>query len=197
MRPPGHGEPGPYSKPARPLEEAAKRRPPTGFAPLPMGRLRTARGCVSSSTGVSGNRGAVAYALQQLINGVTLGMIYGLIAVGYTMVYGIIGMINFAHGDIFMVGAFLSLIALLGPAAHRHHLRAAGAGAHADLRRRHRRPVRLDGRAPRLPPAARLVPPRAADQRDRHVDRAAELRAGEPGRAGQADGAAAARAASS
>ncbi len=56
----------------------------------------------------------MAYALQQLINGVTLGMIYGLIAVGYTMVYGIIGMINFAHGDIFMVGAFLSLIALLG-----------------------------------------------------------------------------------
>jgi len=56
----------------------------------------------------------VAYALQQLINGLTLGMIYGLIAVGYTMVYGIIGMINFAHGDIFMVGAFLSLIALLG-----------------------------------------------------------------------------------
>jgi branched-chain amino acid transport system permease protein len=59
----------------------------------------------------------VAYALQQLINGVTLGMIYGLIAVGYTMVYGIIGMINFAHGDVFMVGAFLSLIALTGMAA--------------------------------------------------------------------------------
>ena len=56
----------------------------------------------------------MAYALQQLINGVTLGMIYGLIAVGYTMVYGIIGMINFAHGDIFMIGAFLSLISLLG-----------------------------------------------------------------------------------
>jgi len=56
----------------------------------------------------------LSYALQQLINGVTLGMIYGLIAVGYTMVYGIIGMINFAHGDIFMIGAFLSLIALLG-----------------------------------------------------------------------------------
>ena len=59
----------------------------------------------------------MAYALQQLINGVTLGMIYGLIAVGYTMVYGIIGMINFAHGDIFMVGAFLSLISLLGLAS--------------------------------------------------------------------------------
>ena len=41
-------------------------------------------------------------------------MIYGLIAVGYTMVYGIIGMINFAHGDVFMVGSFLSLIALTG-----------------------------------------------------------------------------------
>src|SRR3978361_21361 len=40
-------------------------------------------------------------------------MIYGLIAVGYTMVYGIIGMINFAHGDIFMVGAFIALIAFL------------------------------------------------------------------------------------
>ncbi len=58
--------------------------------------------------------GILAYALQQLINGVTLGMIYGLIAVGYTMVYGIIGMINFAHGDVFMIGSFLSLIALTG-----------------------------------------------------------------------------------
>jgi len=54
----------------------------------------------------------LAYALQQLINGLTLGMIYGLIAVGYTMVYGIIGMINFAHGDVFMVGAFIGIIVL-------------------------------------------------------------------------------------
>jgi branched-chain amino acid transport system permease protein len=54
----------------------------------------------------------MAYALQQLINGVTLGMIYGLIAVGYTMVYGIIGMINFAHGDVFMVGAFVAIIVM-------------------------------------------------------------------------------------
>jgi branched-chain amino acid transport system permease protein len=53
------------------------------------------------------------YFLQQLINGVTLGSIYGLIAIGYTMVYGIIGMINFAHGDIFMVGGFIALIAFL------------------------------------------------------------------------------------
>ena len=53
------------------------------------------------------------YFLQQLINGVTLGAIYGLIAIGYTMVYGIIGMINFAHGDIFMIGAFVGLITFL------------------------------------------------------------------------------------
>jgi len=55
----------------------------------------------------------MAYFLQQLINGLALGSIYGLIAIGYTMVYGIIGMINFAHGDIFMVGAFIALIAFL------------------------------------------------------------------------------------
>ncbi len=50
------------------------------------------------------------YFLQQLINGLTLGSIYGLIAIGYTMVYGIIGMINFAHGDIYMIGAFICII---------------------------------------------------------------------------------------
>jgi branched-chain amino acid transport system permease protein len=55
----------------------------------------------------------MAYFTQQLINAVTLGAIYGLIAIGYTMVYGIIGMINFAHGDIFMVGAFISLIGFM------------------------------------------------------------------------------------
>jgi branched-chain amino acid transport system permease protein len=53
------------------------------------------------------------YFLQQLINGLTLGAIYGLIAIGYTMVYGIIGMINFAHGEIYMIGAFVSLITFL------------------------------------------------------------------------------------
>ena len=47
------------------------------------------------------------HAMQYLINGLTLGAVYGLIAIGYTMVYGIIGMINFAHGDIFMVSAFI------------------------------------------------------------------------------------------
>jgi len=53
------------------------------------------------------------YFVQQLINGLTLGSIYGLIAIGYTMVYGIIGMVNFAHGDVFMLSAFIALILFL------------------------------------------------------------------------------------
>ncbi len=53
------------------------------------------------------------YFLQQIINGITLGSIYGLIAIGYTMVFGIIGMINFAHGDLFMVSTFVALIFFL------------------------------------------------------------------------------------
>ncbi len=53
------------------------------------------------------------YFLQQLINGIALGSIYGLIAIGYTMVYGIIGMINFAHGEVFMIGSFVALSVFL------------------------------------------------------------------------------------
>lgn len=48
---------------------------------------------------------------QQLINGVSLGSIYALIALGYTMIYGIIKLINFAHGDIYMVGAYFGFVA--------------------------------------------------------------------------------------
>ena len=48
--------------------------------------------------------------LQQLVNGIALGSVYALIALGYTMVYGIITLINFAHGEIFMVGAFIGLL---------------------------------------------------------------------------------------
>jgi len=48
--------------------------------------------------------------LQQIINGITVGSIYSLVALGYTMVYGIIKLINFAHGDIFMIGAFVGLL---------------------------------------------------------------------------------------
>jgi branched-chain amino acid transport system permease protein len=51
--------------------------------------------------------------VQQLINGLTLGSIYGLIAIGYTMVFGILNMVNFAHAGIFMVSSFIALNALL------------------------------------------------------------------------------------
>lgn len=49
---------------------------------------------------------------QQVVNGMVLGMIYGLIAVGYSMVYGVIGMINFAHGDVYMISAYITGITL-------------------------------------------------------------------------------------
>jgi len=49
---------------------------------------------------------------QQLVNGLSLGAIYALIAIGYTMVYGIIGMINFAHGEIYMIGSYVGLVTL-------------------------------------------------------------------------------------
>jgi branched-chain amino acid transport system permease protein len=52
------------------------------------------------------------YIIQQFINGISVGSIYALIALGYTMVYGIIKLINFAHGDVFMIGAFVSFYAV-------------------------------------------------------------------------------------
>lgn len=66
--------------------------------------------------------GAVRQFLQQVVNGTVLGATYGLIALGYTMVYGIIQLINFAHGEVFMVGAFAGL------SAHRWLLPDALAG---------------------------------------------------------------------
>ena len=50
--------------------------------------------------------------LQQLANGLILGSFYALVALGYTMVYGIIKLLNFAHGDLYMIGAFVGFIAL-------------------------------------------------------------------------------------
>jgi branched-chain amino acid transport system permease protein len=63
--------------------------------------------------------GAGAVYLQQFINGLTIGSVYALIALGYTMVYGVLEMINFAHGDVYMVGSFLGLfvLGLMGPMA--------------------------------------------------------------------------------
>ncbi|TMQ74107.1 MAG: branched-chain amino acid ABC transporter permease [Candidatus Eisenbacteria bacterium] len=66
--------------------------------------------------------------LQQLVNGVTLGLGYALIALGYTMVYGILRLINFAHGDVYMLGAFFGFYAarLTGAAVEPNPLKAAG-----------------------------------------------------------------------
>src|SRR5512147_845925 len=61
--------------------------------------------------------------LQQLINGLAQGSIYALIALGYTMVYGVLRFINFAHGDVYMVGAFLAY----------YIARSLGAGAHPSV----------------------------------------------------------------
>src|SRR6195256_2085382 len=65
--------------------------------------------------------------LQQLINGISLGAIYSLIALGYTMVYGVLRLINFAHGDVYMVGAFMGYYVANGIGARGAH--ALGLGA--------------------------------------------------------------------
>jgi branched-chain amino acid transport system permease protein len=52
--------------------------------------------------------------VQQLINGITLGGVYALVALGYTMVYGILELINFAHGEIYMLGAYIGILSLAG-----------------------------------------------------------------------------------
>ena len=54
----------------------------------------------------------IATLFQQLINGISLGSMYALIAIGYTMVYGVLRLINFAHGDIMMIGAFSAFFAM-------------------------------------------------------------------------------------
>lgn len=71
--------------------------------------------------------------LSQLINGLQLGSIYALVALGYSMVYGIIMLLNFAHGDIIMMGGYFALVSLGGqfqpcPGGDRHGGRVRGAG---------------------------------------------------------------------
>ena len=59
------------------------------------------------------------YFLDQLVAGLTLGSLYGLIAIGYSMVYGILKLLNFAHGEVFMIGSYIGFFVLtwLGGAA--------------------------------------------------------------------------------
>ena len=56
----------------------------------------------------------IFYFIQQLLNGLTIGSTYALIAIGYTMVYGIIGMINFAHGEVYMLGSYVAFMVMAG-----------------------------------------------------------------------------------
>ena len=105
------------------LREVHERRATLGCCTAGYGQTLTddepAHASATDSLGLFGNgrfefgQGPMVTFIQQLINGLTLGAVYGLIAIGYTMVYGIIGMINFAHGDIYMIGAFQSLIVIL------------------------------------------------------------------------------------
>jgi branched-chain amino acid transport system permease protein len=53
-----------------------------------------------------------SYLLDQLVAGVTLGSLYGLIAIGYSMVYGILKLLNFAHGEVFMIGSYIGFFVL-------------------------------------------------------------------------------------
>ena len=94
---------------------------------------------------------SLTFILNTLIAGLTIGSLYALIALGYTLVYGIIELINFAHGDVFMVGAFLSWLAL--NALFGRQLNANG-GAGVLIERFAYRPLR---RAPRLAPLVTAI----------------------------------------
>ena len=93
------------------------------------------------------------YFLQQMFNGVTLGSTYALIAIGYTMVYGIIGMINFAHGEVYMIGSYVSFMiiaALMMMGIDTGWLLVAA----IRRRNRHCQRLRLEYRTGGLPPGA-------------------------------------------
>ena len=109
--------------------------------------------------------------VQLTVNGLTLGSLYALIALGYSMVYGILKLLNFAHGDVYMVGAFLGygvLTRVGGPLSPTIALVAAD---RADVPRRDARVrrARRRHRAVRLPAAPRRAADRAADQRARRL----------------------------
>ena len=126
--------------------------------------------------------------LQQTVNALSIGAIYALIALGYTMVYGIIELINFAHGDVFMIGAFV--VACCRSSRASLGLRA-GRGSTTRLARcsslivaalvvtmTAHRAAQPGHRAGVLPAAAQRAAARAADHRDRRLVHPAEHRAG-------------------
>ena len=107
---------------------------------------------------------------QQLANGLFLGSMYGLIAIGYTMVYGIVQLINFAHGEIFMTGGFGALTVYLYVLPNGTSMWIA-LPRDADRRRHRLRPHRHRRRTLRLPTTARRTTPRPAHHRHRPLPR--------------------------
>ena len=109
--------------------------------------------------------------VQQLVNGLTLGSVYALIALGYTMVYGILKLLNFAHGEVYMMGAFagFGVLSLFGGAVGLTINVVVLIGLMLARRDARRRPARGRDRALRLPAAAERAADRAADQRARRL----------------------------
>ena len=106
-----------------------------------------------------------------IIAGIALGSVYALIALGYTLVYGILFMINFAHGEVFMWGAFTAFFAATGAQRRRHDggepdPRLLPRAGHRDARQHDRGD---HARAHRLPAAPRRAAARAADHRHRRI----------------------------
>ena len=99
--------------------------------------------------------------LQHLANALSLGSLYALIAIGYTMVYGILRLINFAHGDVFMLGAYLAFYSVATFLLPWWAAFLVAIVVTAALRRA--------ARARRLPAAARLAPHLGDDQRHRRL----------------------------
>jgi hypothetical protein len=118
---------------------------------------------------------------QQLINGITLGTIYGLIAVGYTMVYGVIRMINFAHGDVYMVSAYVAAIVLAVISFFGIQSVPFALISILVITCRHGG-LRLGDRARCIPAFARFDQTCAADLGHRHFADAAKLCSDRPGR---------------
>ena len=120
--------------------------------------------------------------IQQIINGLVLGSVYALIALGYTMVYGIINLINFAHGEVLMVGALTSWTVVTAlqdtmPGCENSHrsvsdtlLLAHETGSYLESL------DELQMREARVPAAAKGAPPRAADHGDGCEPAAADAR---------------------
>ena len=53
-----------------------------------------------------------SFLIQQVVNGLSIGMVYGLMAIGFTLIFGVLNVVNFAHGEIYMLGAFAGLLAI-------------------------------------------------------------------------------------